>query len=339
MKTRVLLPALCLMLLILSACGKEPPETTAPALPPVTQPAETQPDATVPPEGNSKFLLDLPDGFTESESSASRWVYLSPNAPEDHSSVTVEMVPMEEEILSMSTAEYKKRIDLTQTGESQAKRFKLLDLWQEEVEGFPAVVSEYNLVYDDYISHIFRYEVVCKGFHYVFTFDDASDGNDWLDHFKTMIRSVRLLHTEGGMELNFSEMVEYNLDCGLHLFAESGLMELEAHGFQGCLGSRNCILLFLSDDKQTNHLSGMRLEDYAQLLRQNNDLDPFSRDSYNNLYTTFSTTDENGTEYYNMLFLKETEGTFWVCQMACPAVFRESYHREFPLWASSITEG
>ncbi|MBR2047246.1 MAG: hypothetical protein IJ960_01480 [Oscillospiraceae bacterium] len=339
MKKHCLLLALCLMLSICTACSKTPAETTAPSLPPVTAPQETVPPVTEPLLGNGKFTMELPKGFVETENSASRWVYLSPNAPEDHSLVSVELVPMDEEILSMSTAEYKQRIDVTLTGTSQAKRFKLIDLWQEDVDGFPAVVSEYNLVYDDYISHIYRYEIVCKGFHYVFTFDDASDGNDWLEHFSTMIDSVKLAHTEGGTELNFSEMTEYTLDCGLHLFAEAGLMELEAYGFRGCLGSRNCILLFLSDDKQANNLADMRLEDYAQLLRQNNDLDAFSRDAYNNLYTSFRTTDEDGNEYYNMLFLKETEGAFWVCQMACPTVFQESYQREFPLWASSITQG
>lgn len=339
MKKRILLPALCLMLSILSACSKAPAETTVPTLPPVTAPTETVPAVTEPLLGDGKFTMNLPRGFAETETSVSRWVYASPNAPEDHSSVSVELVPMEEQILSMTTAEYSQRIDVTKTGTSQAKRFKLIDLWQEEVDGFPAVVSEYNLVYDDYISHIYRYEIVCQGMNYVFTFDDASDGNDWLEHFSNMIDSVKLLYTEGGMELNFSEMTEYNLDCGLHLFAEAGLMELEAYGFQSCLGSRNCILLFLSDDKQANHLTGMRLEDYAQLLRQNNDLDTFSRDAYNNLYTSFRTTDEDGAEYYNMLFVKETEDTFWVCQMACPAVFQETYQREFPLWASSITPG
>lgn len=342
MKKFSLLLALCLMLSICSGCGSKPAETTAPLSPVPTLPNMEPPVETTPPTDpnaiDGKFTLDLPEGFEGGETENNRYEFLSPNAPEDHSSVTVELMALDESVLEMSTSEYKKRIDVTKTGKSDAKRFKLIDLWKETVDGWPAMVSEYNLVYDDYISHIYRYEIVCRSMNYVFTFDDASDGNDWLDHFEDMIDSVKLLQTEGGMDLNFSEMRQYELDCGLNLFAESGLMEMEAHGFTACLGSRSCILLFMADNKEANNLTDFTLEDYAQLLKRNNDLRSFKTDQYNNLYTTFYTNDESGTGYFNMLFVKETADAFWVCQMACVTELQGTYERDFPLWASSITE-
>lgn len=337
-----LLLALCLMLSIFSGCGSKPAETTSPDLPKPTLPDLTAPEdttpATEPPVGDGKFTIDLPDGFTGGEVETNRYSFLSPNAPEDHSAVTVELMAHDESVLDMTTSQYKNRIDVTKTGTSDAKRFKLIDLWQEQVDGWPAVVSEYNLVYEDYISHIFRYEIVCESMNYVFTFDDASDNNDWLDHFETMIGSVKLIQTEGGIELNFTEMSQYALGCGLKLFAEAGLSEMEAYSFTACLGSRSCIILFMADNKEVNHLTDFDLEEYARLVQRNNDLRAFRRDEYNNLYTTFYTTDEDGTGYFNMLFVKETADAFWVCQMACVSELQGTYERDFPLWASSITE-
>lgn len=340
MKRTTLLPALCLLLAILSGCGSQPAETTQPVQ---TQPHQTEPvvettqPATEPMDGTEHFRLQLPEGFVLSEESEDRWVYLSPDAPEDPSYITVELAPSQPEVLTMSASDYKKQLDVTKTGESDALRFKLIDIWTERVAGYTTVASEFNLVYADYITHAFRYEVVTDYANLILTLSDATDNNLWLTQFTSCAASLEIT-LSGGMSLDFTDLTLYELDCGVQLYAQPSLVEHDAAGFSACLGNRNAIILLMSDDKETNHLTGMDLEDYAQLLRTTNGLDKFQRDELDNLYTTFYTTTEDGTSYFNMLFVKDIGDHFWVCQMACTAEVQELYQSQFSLWASSITD-
>lgn len=332
--------ALCLLLTILCGCGSDPVQTTAPAAttPAATLPPETTVPPTEPAPGSDKFRLELPEGYVLGAEQSDRYTYLSPDAPGDNSTVLVEILPLDESVLTMGTASYKKRIDVTKTEGSDALRFKLIDMWDDTVDGYKTVVSEYNLVYEDYISHIFRYEVVTDWANMIFTFTDNTDDNVWLDQFVDCVSTIRLIPNIDGLELDFSDLAIYDLDCGLRIFAQPGLREHEAEGFNDCLGNRDLIILFMADNKQTNHLTDMNLEDYAQLLRQTNDLRSFQRDLYDNLYTSFYTNDDSGAGYFNMIFLKETEEAFWVCQMACTAENQGRYEKEFPRWAASIMD-
>lgn len=336
-KFRALL-ALCLAVLLCTGCGSDPaPETTAPI---DTTPIQTEPpETTVPPTepagfDNTRFAITLPDGYTESPGEDNRFCFVSPE--DDHSSVEVEIIPREEGVLTMSANNYRKRIDTTKQAGSDAIRFKLIDIWSDQVDGWPCVVSEYNLVYEDYITHIFRYEIVCRYVNFIFTFTDGSDDNVWLDRFVDCVRTIGLNPTEGSSGQTYDGLTEYVLGCGLRIFAEAGLTRHGAAGFTECLGSRNTIVLLMADDKQTNHLTQMDLYGYGQLLRSTNDLGEFREDMYGNLYTSFYSASADGTEYFNMIFLKETEDAFWVCQMACTAGMQDQYEPEFPLWASSI---
>lgn len=146
-----------------------------------------------------------------------------------------------------------------------------------------------------------------------------------------------ILDTEG-IELDYSGLEHYKLDCGLNLYAASGMETHKAEGFTACLGNRNVIILMMADDKAANNLTDLELEDYAEVLCQTNDLSGFKWDSYGNLSTSFFSSDDTGMEYYNVLFVKETEDDFWVCQMACSAENQAQYVRAFSLWASSISE-
>ena len=122
----------------------------------------------------------------------------------------------------------------------------------------------------------------------------------------------------------------------MEIYAEDGMELHDAPGFTACLGNRNVIILLMEDDKESNNLTTMDLNDYAKLLGQTNELEDFKTDIYGNLYTDFYSTDENGIEYYNMLCVKESQDSFWVCQIACMAEDQASYAREFSLWASSL---
>lgn len=232
-------------------------------------------------------------------------------------------------------------VDATQPTESEVERpkdFYTYERWETQVDGWPAIASEYTLVYEYYMAHVLRYEVVVNDCNYVFTFADGTDDNDWLAEFEECVESIDLILDTEGIELDYSGLELYDLKCGLSIWAEKGMEPQEAPGFTACIGNRNVIILVMADDKEANNLTWMKLDDYADLVSDNNQLSRFKWDTYGSLCTSFYSTDANGMEYYNMICVKETETDFWVCQMACAAEDQAQYAKAFSLWASGIME-
>ena len=378
MKKLSLLLALCLMLSILTGCAGKPAETTAPAetnAPVETTTAPTVPtilptETTVPPTEPPAVVIDfdmvLPEGFEAIVAEDALTVYASPNAPMDYSTVSVEKLAMTEAVLSMSEDEFEALFELApeetepvettepeettepsettepvETTEPQPElptEFHLYSMAQMEVDGWPALYCDYTLTYETYIAHIYRFEVVVNYNNYVFTFTDTTDTNVWLDEFENCVPEIDLILDTEGFELDYSGLQRYNIPGGLSIHAEEGMDHHKAEGFTGCIGNRSVIILFMADNKETNHLTEMTLDDYADLLCQTNELGHFKYDTYGNLCTSFYSTDETGMEYYNMITVKETTDSFWVVQLACSADNQAQYTRAFSLWASSVTE-
>lgn len=368
MKRICLLLALCLTLSICAGCGSDPVETTttpSTAAPiqttaPTTAPTQTVPEPTDPPEPKViDFALELPEGFEASVSQEGYYAYISPNAPRDTSCITVELTALDDSVLVMTNSDYANRIDPTRvpeptdstgsgettpseetapSAENLPKDFRFTDFQDVEVDGWPGVVSAYTLVYEDYVSHVLRCEVVASDCNYVFTFTDDTAANVWNEAFHSCLDSVDLILDMEGIELDYSGLTLYDLKCGLQIYAENGMEHHDADGFTACIGSRNVIILVMADDKMSNNLTDMDLDGYAALLCRTNDLPQFKWDTYGNLCTGFYSTDSTGMEYYNTIFLKETADDFWVCQMACVAEEQARYAKAFSLWASSIAE-
>lgn len=383
MKKTCLLLALCLMLTILAGCSGEPaqtnttppPETTTGPVETTTAPTETTAPPTEPPEPVViDFRLELPEGFEASVVQDTIYVFTSPNAPIDTSTITVEILDMDESVLSMGKEEFASRFELAppeepeetqeteETGETEAptepdeteepvettepeetaysgpEDFNLYSMSVMDIDGWPALYCDYSLVYSGYTSHVYRFEVVVNYNNYVFTFTDNTDTNVWLDLYEDCISEIDLILDTEGIELDYSGLTNYNLGCGLSMYAENGMEYHKAEGFTACIGSRNVIILLMADNKEVNNLTEMDIEDYADLLCQTNDLGNFKWDTYGNLCTSFYSTDDTGMEYYNMICVKETEEDFWVCQMACLADNQAEYAKTFSLWASSISE-
>lgn len=375
MKKLSLLLALCLMLSILAGCDRKPAETTAPSEPstpvetttaPTTLPTETTVPPTEPPAVVIDFSMVLPEGFEASVVEDALTVYASPNAPRDTSTVTVEKLAMNEAALAMTAAEFEAMFELApaetepsettepaetaepaetteppETTEPQPElpsRFRLYSMTTMEVDGWPALYCDYTLTYKDYTAHCYRFEVVVNYNNYVFTFTDTTDTNVWLDQYEECVPEIDLILDTEGIELDYSGLTKYDIPGGLTVFAQEGMEHHKAEGFTGCIGNRSVIILFMADNKESNNLTDMELEDYADLLCQTNELSHFKYDTYGNLCTSFYSTDETGMEYYNMITVKETSDSFWVVQMACSAENQAQYARPFSLWASSITE-
>lgn len=369
MKKLSLLLALCLMLTIFGGCACTPEETTLPiqtASPtetttvPTTLPTETTVPPTEPPAVVIDFDMVLPEGFEAVVAEEHLTVYASPDAPRDLSTISVEKLAMNEAALTMTGAEFEAMFELasgetepsgtTEPGETAEpsettgpqpelpSKFRLFSLTQTEVDGWPALYCDYTLTYEDYVAHIWRFEVVVNYNNYVFTFTDTTETNLWQDLYEACIPEIDLILDTEGIELDYSSLSRYDIPGGLMIYAEDGMDSHKAEGFTGCIGSRSVIILFMADNKEANNLTEMELEDYAELLCQTNDLNHFKWDTYGSLCTGFYSTDETGMEYYNMITVKETTDAFWVVQMACSAENQAQYARAFSLWASSVSE-
>ena len=372
MKNLSLLLALCLMLSILTGCAGKPLETTVPTgttapvettTAPTTLPTETTVPPTEPPAVVIDFDMVLPEGFEAIVVEDALTVYASPNAPRDSSTITVEKLAMNEAVLLMSEDTFEAMFELapaetepvetsgpketeetsetTEPTEPQPElptAILLNSMTTMEVDGWPAVYCDYSLTYGDYTAHCYRFEVVVNYNNYVFTFTDTTDTNVWLDEYENCVPEIDLILDTEGIELDYSGLLRYNIPGGLSIYAENGMEHHKAEGFTGCIGNRSVIILFMADNKESNNLTDMDLDGYADLLCQTNDLDHFKYDTYGSLCTSFYSTDETGMEYYNMITVKETTDSFWVVQMACSADNQAQYARAFSLWASSVSE-
>lgn len=340
--------ALGLTLGILAGCSSQPTSTESTAsttLPPQTTaaPVETTvpPETTLPPEPVVvDVTLELPEGFDADVVQDDLTVYGSPS-PRDESNITVTVLPRDETVLELTSEEFKAQYptrddsDLTED-DSQPLQFRLYDLYPTEVDGWQALYADFGQTFDDYSAHTYFYEVVTTEANYRITFTDCTDDNDYLADYAECAGTIRFILDTEEIIADYSGLTLYTLDCGLKLYAESGLEEHNAEGFSACLGNANVILLLMADNKAENNLTQMDIAGYAELLCQTNDLDGFDEDIYGTLCTTFYSTDDTGMEYYNMLCVKETADAFWVCQMTCLSSDQASYAKEFALWASSV---
>ncbi len=363
MKKSSLFLAILLTFSLLCGCGKQnsPTETTVPvtttepaALPstiPITMPTEPSAPRVI------HFQLEQPQGFELSVVQDNLQVFSSPKSPRDHSYISIEVFPVDQSVLTMSTEQMMDRIvhfgaaeplssentnpsismaPEETTEPEQAPEPFIKELNPTTVDEWDAVMVDYVQSYDDYSNRIYRYEVVTTDANYVFSFCDSTDDNEWLDAYEEAADTIDLILDTEGMELDYSNLTQYAMPSGLNIYAEPGLEVRNAPGFTGVLANRNVLILSMADDKHSNNLTGMTLEDYANLVAESNDLEPFQKDMYGNLITTFYSTDKADLSYYNMICVKETSKDFWVFQMACLANDQVTYAKDFSLWASSI---
>lgn len=326
---------------LLGACGSDAPaETTMPTDAPVTEAAtEAATENLLPTQPPAPkvidFRLELPEGFELSTVQDTIQVFSSPDAPKDPSYVSVEVFPRDESILNMDAQEFAEHLmDAAGSGGDYEPFIQFLE--EEEVDGFEAVFADYVQSSDDYTSHIYRYEVVTADANYAFTFCDSTDYNDWLEQFEECGKQIDLVLDTEQVNVDYQGLTLYTLSSGLRIYAEEGLEPQNAQGFSDAIANKNVLILTMADNKEKNNLTDMTLEDYAGLVAQSNQLPSFQTDMYGNLYTTFSSSDNNGLSYYNMICVKETSDAFWVCQMTCQDTDQLDYAKVFPLWASSI---
>lgn len=352
MKKIKLTAVFILLLCTLCACGTQADPSTASSAEATVSEVTAESAAVYTPSpaaygsGVVDFSLEPPASFTPSVEQDAFTFLVSPDAPMDTSSITVEKLSRDETALQRTEAEFQTLItggavpDQSQSPDAPggSKGYELIVMQQSDVDGWPALVCEYDMAFTGFSSHILRYEIVANNANYVFTFTDNTENHSWTDSFIRSAKTIHLILDSEEIAVDYSDLTRYNLGNGLSIFAEAGMQHHKADGFTACIGNQNAIILLMADNKQANNLTELDAEGYADVLRQNNDLDEFQMNLYGNLYTHFYSTDEAGAEYYNMLCIAETPDDFLVLQFACTKENQSLYAKRFPLWASSITQ-
>lgn len=351
MKKICLLLAVCLMLGSFAGCAGETEETTVPTTAATTEAvteATTEATQTTEPETTETtapaeteppipqiigYDVALPEEFEAGEVTDERMLYLSPDAPEDGSYILVRVTPRDGTILEVDEEGF-------QEWNIVEREYGEINLELTEINEVPALHAEYTVIEENEDEeeievHISEYHVVGDE-NYLFRCADETEEQAWQEQFAAMLDSIQILVEDQSIQLDYSGLELYDLGCGMSLYAVPGMEPQEAPGFVACLGNRNALILVMQDDKESNALTGLTLEEYAQLVSDSNDLDEFTLDNYGSLHTSFFSTDEQGLSYYNVLTVKETGDSFWVFQMTCTANDQADYDREFALWATSI---
>ena len=344
MKKLSLLLALCLVFGLLAGCGGEVKETEPSTEPSqttqATEPSETTEDTT-PPETTEPppteppypviigYELDMLEEFDASISEDDRLLYVSPYAPEDESHVLIQITPRDESVLTLDEEGFKAL-------EEEERDFRNLTLESTTVDGLDALFVDYTIKLDGVYTHYYEYHVVGDR-NYMFRFADSTKNNDWLEAYAACAETIDLILGEETIELDYSHLEQYQLDCGVKLYAFGGMDKQDAPGFTACIGNQRALILVMQDNKADNALENLSLEEYADLVAKANELDPFTQDNYGNLHIGFYSNDELGVRYYNNLTVKESDDSFWVFQMTCAADDQATYDREFALWATSIS--
>lgn len=340
MKKLSLLLVLCLILGMLAGCGSQAEETqtTTESTTPTETTADTTPtETTVPPTTEPPYVkiigyeLDMLEEFDASVSEDDMLLYVSPDAPEDPSYVLIQIYDRDEGVLELDEAGF-------MALEDTIRDFVSLSLQVTSVDGIEALFADYTLKEEGIYTHIYEYHVVGDR-NYMFRFADSTDHNDWLEAYEACVDTINMLTENEGIELDYSHLERYTLECGVKLYAFGGMERQNAPGFTECIGNQRALILVMQDDKEANDLVGLSLQEYADLVSNANELDSFTQDNYGNLHIGFYSSDELGVRYYNNLTVKESGDSFWVFQMTCAADDQATYDREFALWATSITFG
>ena len=330
MKRICLLMAVCLLAVCFCGCGSSVDETQ----PVNTAPVDTQPpvvqEPTEPPVIEvTGYELSVPEGFEITAAEDAHTVYSSPNAPADGSVIEISIRARDLSVLELDEESF-----MAMYPEVEEFR-RITEMTVTQVDGIPALFVDYTIKEGRVYTHIYEYHVAADE-NYVFRFCDSTDNNDWLEMYGEAAAAINMLTVDEGIQLDYSGLERYTLDCGISLYAAPGMQKHDAPGFTECIGSRQAIILVMRDNKEERDLVGMSLQEYADLVSQANDLESFTQDNYGNLHVDFYSTDTEGVEYFNNLTVKETSDSFWVFQMTCTAENQTAFAREFTVWATSI---
>lgn len=332
---------LLIVTLILAGCGTtpEPEETTqAPTTQETTQPPTTQPptqpptEPTEPPVVVADTYLKLPVGFEAASATDEITVYEGPDGPEDASSIVVRKGP-KEDVLSYTQEEFLERMAVVADEDSA----QVESMEVTTVDGLEALYGVYSMTVAEAPCKSWSYLIPAGEYTYAFTFTDCTEDGVWAEEFAKSADTILLLREGEFAPVDYDGLEQYDLGCGMALYAMPGMEVQEVSGYDAALIGGKVVTLVFSESKEQVG-KGFTLEEYAKAVTDANGLDACTPDKYGNLATVFTKDDEQGQPYFYYLTVTQTEQDYWICQSACPVDDAAVYADEFSRWSTSLEE-
>lgn len=341
MKHLRMLLVLALVAAMLTACGGNSAPTTVPttAAPtteaPTTVPTEAPTTAPTEPdlEPIVNYYFDEPEGFVAAGGDGTVNVLLGP----DNDGSLIGVMVMDE------------AVDFSElTEDSIAANLGVMDgsdmtismnfTQPMEIDGYPAHLVDYNVVSSELTAHYSNYYVTDGVSTFVFTFTDASAEGKWAEAFAAAAASINLLNEGEFVPADTTGLEQYDLGCGISMYAVPGLETLEVEGYAAILANESCTIMVIQDNKSEYGLYGLTVEDYASLYVDGELITGFETDACGNTATAFMNLGDDGLTYFYYAVAKNTADDFYLIQCACDQDAAMAMAGEFAQWCATVTE-
>ena len=340
MKHLRILVALMLVAAMLTACGSEPAAPTtvpteAPTTAPTTVPTEAPTTApTLPPlEPITNFYFDEPEGFTTISTSGTLQILAGPDG--DGTSITIMLLETPMDFSELTEENFSANLGLLgDDGLAPA----LNGMESMEIDGYPAFMVDYTMTASGITARYTTYYVTDGASTVAFIFADATAEGTWADDFAAAAASIDLL-TEGEfVPADTTGLEQYDLGCGLSMYANPGMEALEVEGFAAVLADENTTIMVIQDNKEEYGLYGLTVEDYATFYVDGEVITGFETDACGNVATAFLSQGDDGVTYFYYGAAKNTADNFYFIQLACDQNAAIAMAGEFAEWCATFAE-
>lgn len=162
------------------------------------------------------MFLQEPDGFFLDTSTG---FLRAPDFPNDASYISVIPSAQDTAVLEMNVEQYEAALKLSFAAMGQGAEVTVESVEKVEVDGYPAMKSVSHMTVSDISFHITDYQIVASQ-NYSITFGRRHHRRRLgRCHFATAAASIDLLKEGEYATADFSNLTQYELSCGLSLYA------------------------------------------------------------------------------------------------------------------------
>lgn len=343
MKHLRLIAALVLVTAMLAACGGDPAGTSAPTTVPTEAP--TTAPTTVPTEEATtaptvpdlepivNFCFDEPEGFVTMSAAENLQILAGPDG--DGTSITVMAMNTPMDFSELTEENFSASLGLL-GDDGLAPTLNALE--SVEIDGYPACMIDYTMTASGITARYATYYISDGASTVVFIFADATADGAWADAFAAAAASIDLLNEGEFVPADTTGLEQYDLGCGISMYAAPGLEALEVEGYAAILADESCTILVLQDSKAEYGLYGLTVEDYASLYVDGEIITGFETDACGNVAASFLNQGDDGLVYFYYAVAKNTSDNFYLIQCACSQDSAMAMAGEFAQWCATITE-
>lgn len=340
-KLRIFL-LLLLVAALLAACGSEPAVTEpptqevteAPTPAPTDPPTEPTEPPTEPLEPITGYHFTEPEGFTAAAATETLSILAGPEG--DGTSITIMKLNTAVDFSELTEENFAATLGIFGDTEQTPE---LHGMEPREIDGYPGYLLDYTMTASEITARYRAYFVTDGTTTYAFMFADATADGAWEDDFAASAATLNMLVEGEEIPVDTTGLEQYDLGCGLSMYAAPGMELLDQEGFVAFLADDNRAIMVIEDNKAEYGLYGLSLEDYASLYVDGETItEAFETDPYGNLTNGFVSELDDGSVFVYYVVAKNTADSFWLFQCACPYEMATSCLEDFALWCATITE-